>query len=45
VESASLVFDALAEFFRRKADPVATFRQEWLALREVELRYSRKDSW
>ena len=36
---------ALAEYFRRKIDPVALFKQEWSALREVELRYSRKDSW
>ena len=50
VESASLVFGAvmhlaLAEYFRHKIDPVNTFRKEWAALREVELRYSRKDSW
>src|SRR2546426_6611827 len=50
VESASLVFGAivhlaLAQLFRHKIDPVNTFRKEWAALREVELRYSRKDSW
>jgi CRISPR/Cas system-associated exonuclease Cas4 (RecB family) len=50
VESASLVFGAvvhlaLAELFRHGADPVATFTKEWEALREVELRYSRKESW
>jgi len=50
VESASLVFGAvmhlaLAEFFRHSDDPVVVFREEWQALRSVELRYSRKDSW
>ncbi len=29
----------------RKADSVSTFKQEWQALREIEFRYSRKDSW
>jgi CRISPR/Cas system-associated exonuclease Cas4 (RecB family) len=50
VESASLAFGAvvhlaLAELFRHGLDPVTTFKQEWQALREVELRYSRKETW
>jgi CRISPR/Cas system-associated exonuclease Cas4 (RecB family) len=50
VESANLSFGALvhlalAEHFRRKADPVAVFQKEWDALQSVELRFSRKDSW
>jgi len=50
VESASLAFGALvhlalAEYFRRKVDPVATFQREWQAIKGIELRYSRKDSW
>jgi CRISPR/Cas system-associated exonuclease Cas4 (RecB family) len=50
LESASLVFGALvhlalAEFFRHGVDPVSTFKQEWAALQEIGLRYSRKDSW
>jgi len=50
VESARLVFGAvihlaLAQLFRNGDDPAVTFRQEWQALREVELRYSRKETW
>jgi CRISPR/Cas system-associated exonuclease Cas4 (RecB family) len=50
VESASLVFGAivhlaLAQFFRHGDDPVVTFSQEWKAIREIELRYSRKETW
>jgi CRISPR/Cas system-associated exonuclease Cas4 (RecB family) len=41
----AVVHLALAELFRHGADPVATFTKEWEALREVELRYSRKESW
>jgi len=49
-ESASLVFGAvvhlaLAEFFRHSDDPVVVFREEWQALQDVEMRYSRKESW
>lgn len=50
IENANLAFGsvihfALAEYFRRKADAVATFKREWQALRDIELRYSRKQSW
>jgi len=50
VESASLVFGAivhlaLAQLFRHGDDPVVNFRQEWRAIREIELRYSRKETW
>jgi len=50
IENASLVFGAvmhlaLAELFRHGADPVATFRKEWEALKGIELKYSRKETW
>lgn len=49
-ESASLVFGAtvhlaLAEFFRHGLEPVETFDREWQAIREVQLRYSKRISW
>ena len=49
-ESASLVFGAtvhlaLAEMFRHGLEPVETFDREWQAIREVELRYSKRVSW
>lgn len=50
VESASLTFGsivhlALAEYFRRKIDPIITFKQQWEAMRTVELKFPRKESW
>ena len=36
---------ALAQLFRHGDDPVETFKCAWNALQQVELRYSRKDSW
>lgn len=50
VEKANLVFGAvthlaLAEYFRQESDAVATFNKEWQALRDLELRFSRKESW
>jgi putative RecB family exonuclease len=50
IESASLVFGsvmhlALAEYFRRSVDPVKTFLQDWDALKDVHLRFSKKESW
>jgi len=50
IESAGLVFGALihvalAELFRSGADPVETFRREWENLKEVELRYNKRESW
>jgi CRISPR/Cas system-associated exonuclease Cas4 (RecB family) len=49
-ENASLVFGAtvhlaLAELFRHGLDPAETFEKEWQAIREVELRYSKRVSW
>jgi putative RecB family exonuclease len=49
-ESASLVFGsvmhlALAEYFRKKEDLVATFEREWNAVQEFPLRYPQRDSW
>lgn len=48
--SANLVFgqvlhQALAAFFRGGEDPVRFFRECWATLREIELAYSRRDSW
>ena len=50
VENASLVFGsvmhlALAEYFRRQIDPARTFLQDWDALKDVQLRFSQKESW
>src|SRR2546422_3463479 len=50
VENASLVFGsvmhlALAEYYRRQIDPTRTFLQDWDALKIVNLRFSRKESW
>ncbi len=50
IASASLVFGsvmhlALAGHFRQRHDPVAMFDREWQALRSLELRYSRKETW
>jgi len=50
IESAGLVFGAfihvaLAELFRSGTDPVETFRREWENLKEVELRYNKRESW
>ena len=36
---------ALAQLLRHGDDPVETLKREWKALQQVELRYSRKDSW
>ena len=50
IENASLVFGsvmhlALAEYFRRTIDPLETFLQDWDALKDVQLRFSQKESW
>jgi len=50
VVSASLVFGsvmhlALAEYFRQGHDPAASFEREWQALKGIEMRYSRKETW
>jgi putative RecB family exonuclease len=49
-ESAGLVFGsvmhlALADYFRRKADLIGTFLQDWDGLKSVPLRFSRRESW
>ena len=50
VESAGLVFGArihlaLADLFRSGVDPVETFQKDWESLKEVELRYGKRESW
>ena len=50
VESAGLVFGArvhlaLADLFRSGVDPVDTFQKDWESLKEVELRYGKRESW
>jgi hypothetical protein len=49
-EAAARVFGAvmhlaLAEYFRRERDPLATFREEWPACQNFQLRYSQRESW
>lgn len=50
IDSAGLVFGALihvalAQFFRTGTDPVETFRREWRNLKDLELRYNKRESW
>src|SRR5437899_6778946 len=50
IESASLVFGvvihaAIADLFRTGEDPVEHFRRDWQNLKEVELRYKKRESW
>jgi CRISPR/Cas system-associated exonuclease Cas4 (RecB family) len=50
VESVGLVFGArihlaLADLFRSGVDPVDTFQKDWESLKEVELRYGKRESW
>jgi len=50
IESAGLVFGttihaSLADYFRSRADPVEAFRRAWGNLKNVELRYSSRESW
>ena len=50
VESASLVFGvvihaAIADLFRTGEDPVEHFVRDWQNLKEVELRYKKRESW
>jgi RecB family exonuclease len=49
-DSAGLVFGALihvalAEFFRTGKDPAETFRRAWQNLKDVKLRYNKRESW
>src|SRR5712691_3165801 len=50
IDSASLVFGALihvaiADLFRTGEDPVEHFARDWQNLRDVELRYKKRESW
>src|SRR5437899_12623355 len=50
IESAGLVFGvvihaAIADLFRTGEDPVEHFRRDWHNLKEVELRYKKRESW
>jgi putative RecB family exonuclease len=50
IESAGLLFGALihislADLFRSGTDPLQTFRREWQNLKNIELRYSSRESW
>ena len=49
-EAAARVFGAvmhlaLAEYFRKERDPLATFREEWTACQKFQLRYSQRETW
>lgn len=48
--SASLVFgqvvhQALADLFAHGVDPIESFQRAWHALREIELSYTKRDTW
>src|SRR6266705_1385008 len=50
VDSASLVFGtvihvAIADLFRTGEDPVSHFHRDWETLKQVQLRYSKRESW
>src|SRR5947209_10451332 len=50
IDSAGLVFGALihvaiADLFRTGEDPVEHFERDWQNLKEVELRYKKRESW
>jgi CRISPR/Cas system-associated exonuclease Cas4 (RecB family) len=50
IESGGFVFGALihlalADLFRTGTDPVGAFRREWGNLKDVELRYGKRESW
>src|SRR5437870_11104758 len=50
IDSAGLVFGVvihatLADLFRTGEDPVEHFVREWQNLKEVELRYKKRESW
>src|SRR5438552_15292801 len=50
IESAGLVFGvaihaALADLFRTGEDPVEHFLRDWQNLKDVELRYKKRESW
>src|SRR5439155_15761634 len=41
----ALIHVVLADLFRSGTDPVEAFRRQWQSLKEVELRYGKRDSW
>lgn len=41
----AVVHQALAALFRKQADPVVHFREEWQGCRQFDLRYSDRDTW
>src|SRR5436309_2250362 len=50
IDSAGLVFGALvhvaiADLFRTGEDPVEHFRRDWQNLKEVQLRFKKRESW
>src|SRR5438093_2016856 len=50
IDSASLVFGALvhvaiADLFRTGEDPVEHFVRDWQNLKDVQLRYKKRESW
>jgi CRISPR/Cas system-associated exonuclease Cas4 (RecB family) len=50
IDSASLVFGtvihvAIADLFRTGEDPVSHFYRDWETLKQVQLRYSKRESW
>ncbi len=50
IESAGLVFGvvihaAIADLFRTGEDPVEHFRRDWQNLKDVQLRYKKRESW
>src|SRR5437667_5931853 len=50
IDSAGLVFGvvihaAIADLFRTGEDPVEHFVRDWQNLKEVELRYKKRESW
>src|SRR5436189_696462 len=50
IESAGLVFgvvihEAIADLFRTGEDPVEHFVRDWQNLKEVELRYKKRETW
>ncbi len=50
IDSASLVFGtvihvAIADLFRTGEDPVSHFHRDWETLKQVQLRYGKRESW
>src|SRR5438034_4514205 len=50
IDSASLVFGtvihlAIADLFRTGEDPVDHFQRDWQNVKEIQLRYTKRESW